>query len=462
MPAAMFFTQNSHLRQYSAVIAATFGFFISGLILSWPAIVIPKFMSSHPPNGLHPNSEELSWIIAIVYIGNMISPIPTGYLIDQFGRKYSLLYLSIIPILSWILILLARTLEVLYIARFLSGVWTGVTFTIIPIYLCEIVKPKYRGLSGTLSSSFIFCGSLTTYTIGPYISYSSLAATGIAAATIFFLTIYWFPESPYFYLMRKNKRAARESLLWLNGGYDVEKFENELNAIENSVKYQMENKGNLKCIFTIRGNRKAFIIVEVLSTSQRTCGASIILIFATSALPDNAFFGLRPQTCVVIISVSCTCVLLLTSFLTKRVQNKILLTVSSIGCGISMTIAAVWYYLRDNDYNNLNCYYYIPFLSFWLHGVMYSIGLGPVINTIKGELFPANIKGLSSAITTIVLALGSFLASKSYLEINDIIGTYANYMFAAISCFLTSVFTVCYVIETKNKTLQDIQIELNT
>lgn len=430
-------------------------------MLSWPSTVIPKFTSPHPPNGLHPSSEDLSWIIAIVYIGNMISPIPTGYIIDKFGRKHALLYSSVIPVLSWTLILLAETSEVLYIARVLSGVWTGIVFTTVPIYLCEIVKPKYRGTSGTFSSSFIFCGSLTTYAVGPYISYSSLAAIGIAAATIFFLTIYWFPESPYFYFMHKNNKAARKCLLWLNGGYDAEKFENELSAIENSVKQQVENKGNLKCIFTERGNRKAFVIVEVLSVLQRTSGILIILIFTTSALPENAFFGLRPQICIVIISVSCTCSLLITSFLFRHIRNKILLTISSIGCGVSMTIAAIWYYLRDNGYNNLNYYHYIPFLSFWLHGVMYSIGLGPVINTIKGELFPANIKGLSSAITTIILAVGSFLTSKLYLQINDIIGTYVNYMLAAISCFFTFVFTVCYVTETKNKTLQDIQNELN-
>lgn len=418
-------------------------------------------MSPHLPNGLHPTSEELSWIIAIVYPGNMISPVPTGYLIDKFGRKRCLMYLSVTPILSWILILLAQTSEVLYTARFLSGVWTGIAFTIIPVYLCEIVKPKYRGISGTFSSSFMFCGSLTSYAIGPYITYSSLAAIGIAVATIFSLTIYWLPESPYFYLMHNDKKAARKCLLWLNGGYDIEKFENELNAIENSVKDQMESKGNLICLLTKQGTRKAFVIVEVLSVLQRTSGISVIFIFSTLELPNNAFFGLTPQVCIVIITVSCTCVTLLTSFLVRNIQNKILLTISSIGCGISMTTAAMWYYFRDNEYNNINSYHYIPFLSFLLHGIMYSIGLGPVINTLKGELFPANIKGLSSAITTIILALGSFLVSKSYLDIRDTIGTYANYMFAAISCFLISVFTACYVTETKNKTLQDIQNELN-
>lgn len=91
----------------------------------------------------------------------------------------------------------------------------------------------------------------------------------------------------------------------------------------------------------------------------------------------------------------------------------------------------------------------------------YSIGLNPIVTTVKGEVFSACIKGVASAITTLMLALASFILNKSYQMIADYIGMYMNYWLYALGCVLAVIFTVTYVVETKGRTLQEIQDELN-
>ncbi|KAG8296177.1 hypothetical protein J6590_063328 [Homalodisca vitripennis] len=79
---------------------------------------------------------------------------------------------------------------------------------------------------------------------------------------------------------------------------------------------------------------------------------------------------------------------------------------------------------------------------------------------MKGSMLAANIKANVSAITSIVLASSSLFLNRIYLLIADSLGMYVNYWMFAASCFLATVFTATVVVETKGKTLQEIQDEL--
>lgn len=125
-----------------------------------------------------------------------------------------------------------------------------------------------------------------------------------------------------------------------------------------------------------------------------------------------------------------------------------------------MLTAGVWFALDNSNFpvEDIN---YIPFLSFALFNIALGIGLGPNGAVIKGEMFPANIKAMSSALTTVSIAIISFFLNKFYLIFAESFGMYINYFIYSISCFTGVIFTLTYVPETKGKTLQEIQDILN-
>ncbi|KAL1140110.1 hypothetical protein AAG570_000042 [Ranatra chinensis] len=211
------------------------------------------------------------------------------------------------------------------------------------------------------------------------------------------------PESPYWSVSRGDVKGAERSLAWLRDkGADIEQ---EIGNINSFIIQQRKKKLSVKKIVTDRATIKAFVIVSVLSIFQ-----------------------------------------------------------SSIGACVSMLLAAVWFFYHYDDKkkgdDNLPLQW-APFACFVVYGASYSIGIGPIVTAIKGEIFPGHVKGLASGVTTIVLAVSSFIVNKIYQPLDDGPGMYINYIIYCVVSFLTIVFTLTFVIETKGKSLQDIQTKLN-
>ncbi|XP_046689255.1 facilitated trehalose transporter Tret1-like [Homalodisca vitripennis] len=450
--------EKAKFRQYLATITVTLGMSIVGEMFGWPSPTLPKLQ--HNVAHLQLDHRQISWVVSLLYLGNMLSPIPAGFLMDRLGRKRSLVLLSVLPISSWVLILLARSAVHLYAARLLAGFWIGIITTVSPIYIGEIAEPRIRGALGNFVSLMTYSGDLFVYIIGPYVSYHSLAIIAGLVPVLFLLTFSFMPESPYYYLMHKEKSKARDSLSWFRGDKDKEELEIEIDKMEENVMRQMQNKGRVIDIFTSAANRKAFVIVQMMAIFVKFSGTGVMMAFASTTLPKDAFKSLGPSECVIILGFTWVVFAMVSMLLVDRLGRKIMLSFSSFGCGIAMLLAGTWFYLDSATSVDVHSTNWIPFTSFVFHGIVYSLGLGPIGMAIKGEMLAANIKANVSAITSIVLASSSLFLNRIYLLIADSLGMYVNYWMFAASCFLATVFTATVVVETKGKTLQEIQDEL--
>ncbi|XP_014285372.1 facilitated trehalose transporter Tret1 [Halyomorpha halys] len=445
------------LRQYFASTAATIAVIMTGNAMGWPSPTLPLLLSIRSPVPM--NTDDTSWMISLMYFGNLFSPIPCGYMMEKWGRKFTLLYLNVLPLTSWLLILFTRTTYMIFLARFLSGLWLGIVYTVVPIYLGEIAEPRIRGSLSTFFAIMTYVGVLFEYIVGPYVSYSALAAASAGFCILFVVLFLPMPESPYFLIKVGKIEKARASLFWLRG--DDPKVDEELNRIENAVRQQMANKGTIKDLFATKGNRKAFFIVGFLSILQRLSGIGAMIAYTSITLPKNALGPLGRDECVIILGTVWVLSTLLSSFMVDKIGRKVLLVVSSFGCGVTTFLAGLWFLMNDNLKMDVSSFSWSPFVCFVFHGFFYSIGLNPIVTTIKGEVFSANIKGVASALTTLMLAIASTFLNKSYQMFADYAGMFLNYWLYAAGCAIAIIFTLTYVVETKGKTLQEIQDKLN-
>ncbi|XP_014257428.1 facilitated trehalose transporter Tret1-like [Cimex lectularius] len=444
-------------RQYMASTAATIAVIMTGNAMGWPSPTMHLLLGPDSPVPM--DTGGTSWMVSLMYFGNLFSPIPCGYIMEWIGRKKTLLFLNVLPITSWLFILFTRTPYYLYLARFLAGLWLGIVYTVVPIYLGEIAEPKVRGSLSTFFAIMTYLGVLFEYAVGPYVSYNVLAIVSGSFGVLFYLTFTWMPESPYFLLKVKKRDEARKSLYWLRG--DPANVDEELCRIQNAVEQQMCTKGTIKDLFATRGNRKAVIIVGVLSILQRCSGIGAMIAYTSVTLPKDALGPIGQNECVIILGVVWVVSTFISSLIVDKVGRKSLLIISSIGCGLATFLVGLWFFLSDNTDVDLTPINWAPFACFMMHGFFYSIGLNPIVTTIKGEVFSANIKGVASALTTLMLALSSFFLNKSYQMFADSVGMYMNYWLYLLGCLIAIVFTMTYVIETKGKTLQEIQDKLN-
>uniref|UniRef100_A0A1B6DZY0 Major facilitator superfamily (MFS) profile domain-containing protein n=1 Tax=Clastoptera arizonana TaxID=38151 RepID=A0A1B6DZY0_9HEMI len=442
-------------RQYLSTLFGTFCMAIVGTATGWPSPILIKMRNNETPFQL--NTTEVSWMVSLLFLGTMFSPVPTAYLMDKVGRRRVLLMFTVLPLMSWILIYFATSPMFLYLARFLAGLWAGVSQTILPVYIGEIAEPKIRGSLSTFNNLLLNGGVLFSYVVGPYVSYHALAAIFAVMTVIYFCMFIIIPESPYYYMMRHREEDAFKSLTWLRGNIASTEIEAELNDISQGLQQQMEHKGGFKEIFRDKGNRKGFIISEVYAVLKRLSGSGVLQAYASVTLPALTFGFLNPDECVVIVGT----VSLLSSvgsvFVAAFFNRRHLMTVSCAISGTVMAAVMVWFFLNDKTAIDVKDYNFTTFISFVIFYSTFNFGLGPIGASIKGEMFSANVRALSSSLTTILVSLTSFFLNRFYLIVANSFGMYINYLIFSVSCFAAIAFTWLYVPDTHGKTLKEIQ-----
>lgn len=430
-----------------------------GMAIAWPSPVLPLIMNQTAP--VRMNNAEVSWMVSLMFLGNTVSPLPSGWLMDKVGRKKIMYILNVWPFTAWIITYFSTQPWHLYTARFLNGLWAGSSYTVCAIYIGEIAEPSIRGSLSNFNNLLKTFGGLLVFIIGPYVSYEVLAIICGIVPTMFFFAAAFIPESPYFLLAKNKKSEAKEALKWLRGNKENAALESELANMEKAVIAQTQSKASLQDIFTDRANRKGFIITFVLSLIKNLTGYDVMMAYTSITLPQGAFENLGPNECVIILGTISVVTCFGTIFILDRFPRRVLLSISSLGCALTTFLAGGWFFLNAKTNINVESLAQAPFYCLAVHAVVYSIGLGPIVASVKGEMFSANIKALCSALTSLSFAIITFIQTKIYLLIADTVGMYLNYVIYGLGCMLGTIFIITYAVETRGKSLYEIQVKLS-
>lgn len=403
---------------------------------------------------------EISWVVALMDFGNILSPIPSGYMSDYFGRKITLLLTAFLYVGTWALVIFGTSAWQVYMARIGAGIGKGVAFTVVPMYLGEIAGVRVRGAISTMFTGLLYSGILFEYCVGPAVSFNTLNLISGVIPIIFFFTFFMLPDSPYYLLMKGRQKEARKSLAWFrNAEINDETLAKELDEMEKTVQREMQEKGSFADLVATPGNRRAMTIVMVLSAFQRFGGISPMLAYTLVTLPKTGGY-FQPDIYMVIFGLTMVIGNFIGTPLVDKLGRKPLLILSCTTCALMTGISAVFYWQAGpkNDLGSLN---WIPYFCLVAYGITYSIGIGVIPSTFVGELFPTNIKSYASSIAAIFFAIASFAINKFYLVIKDDFGAHYMFGFFTLCSIFSVVFTVFVVLETKNKTFSEIQKELN-
>lgn len=379
---------------------------------------------------------------------------------DCFGRKRSLIYFGIFPISSWAIILLATCPLHLHVARIIAGLWLGIIMTIAPMYTGEVAEPEIRGILANLYTVMLYAGELYMYSVGPYVSYFTEAVTAVLVPINFLIILLFIPESPYYFLLRKDKDAARTSLRWLRGNVSSQQLEHEINQIEKTVEHQLANKGSIMKILKSVPNQKAFFVVQLYAMFVKLSGRNLLSPFSSITMPEMIFNSLSVREYPIILSATWIFSALLSLFFIDRIGRKFLLAGTSFMCSIMLFLIGLWFYLDTRTSVDVGKMTWLLFVFFITLSFFHSLGLGPVGAVMKGELLSVEIRASASAVSTIVSALYSVLLSYTYLPIANQFGIFTNFWIYSTSCFLCFLFTIFVFVETKGRTLQEIQDDL--
>lgn len=376
--------------------------------------------------------------------------------IFRFGRKNSLIF-SIIPMLiSWLLILVSRSVLLLYLARFLGGITDGISCVIVPMYLGEISSDKYRGALLIMFIIMNKAGYVYSFALAPYLSYTAMAWVSMVPPIIFLLVSFWLPESPY-YLIGKNRHSdAEKSLIKIKSHQNVE---NDLRIIYEAVEKSNKNQGTLKEIMT-KGNRKSLILIIIFAILQPLSGSTTILIYSPMIFKKIGF-SIGASESSIMLSVIQLISAVIASLCIDRIGRRPLLLWSVCGLAIFNICVTVFFYLERKDINTDNLSW-LPFVSLMAIMFFYIIGIGSVTYALLGEIFPKHLKALAGGVFFLFFPATLLIVQKLFQIVIDNWGNDVAFMiFAIVNCLSIPYVWFC-VPETKGKSLADILTQLNS
>ncbi|XP_054278691.1 facilitated trehalose transporter Tret1-like isoform X2 [Macrosteles quadrilineatus] len=364
---------------------------------------------------------------------------------------------TIIVTIGWILIITTRSVPVLYLVRFLFGISMGTVFTVVPLYIAEISNPEVRGALSTGFETMLYLGHVIEFAIGPYVSYNTLALTSITIPVGFLILSFWMVDSPYFLLKEGRYLEARQTYSKLSGINDDQEIINHLAGMEEH--FENGKKSSLKDLFGSRVYFRSLLIVLVLAVVQRFSGMSAVVAYASFIFPTT-IGGLSSSEYTILFGVITLLFTFVSAALMDRAGRRILTITSCFGSFIVEFLTALYFFLDQQSLVDTSHVTWLPFLTISMYAGFYSVGMGPVVTTIQGELFPPNVKGLASSIVAIVHGASSSLVTKSYQIVTDSFGVYVSFWLFSINCLLGSIFAYFIMPETKGKTLLELHSRL--
>lgn len=401
--------------------------------------------------------EEASYIAIIAALGNFCGGPISAILVETIGRKYSIILIAFPQFVSFTLIYFSyMNLFYLYVARFSGGLSEGATFTIMAMYIGEIAEPHIRGTLGSFLSLTLRVGMLLINIIGAFMTMEDAALVCLVFPLSFLMTFIWMPESPYYLLMRNRFKQAESSLRYLRQTDDVQE---ELIKMNNDVQRQLSETGTFMDLIRINSNRRACIVILGLRTIQQFSGITAFTLY-TQLLFKDAVEDIKPSTAAMIFSSIQLILTLISSFIVDKVGRKPLLIFSCISCFIILAIEAIYFTLKDYNIIDLNGAKWIPMAGLILFIILFSIGLGSIVNLMLSEVFSASIKAKALCIVNMYFAMCYSASTKFFQFMVDWQGLAIPFYVFGICSGIGAIFVYYFVPETKGKTLEEIQQDL--
>lgn len=143
--------------------------------------------------------------------------------------------------------------------------------------------------------------------------------------------------------------------------------------------------------------------------------------------------------------------------LVDKLGRKVLLMISIVSMTFMLIALGVYFYLLENDYEVVDSLAWLPLTSLCIFLITYSVGFGPLPWLLISEVYSKDYNAIASALNGFFSWILAFAVTASFGYIRDGIGTGPTFwMFAGLS-FVGIFFTYFVVIETKAKSMADIQ-----
>jgi sugar porter (SP) family MFS transporter len=392
---------------------------------------------------------ELGWGVSSLLLGAIVGSITSGMMTDKFGRKKTLLFVSLFFAISCLGAAVANSPVFFICARILGGLSVGAASVLSPMYVAEVVPTKSRGSMVSIYQLTITLGILISYLINYSLhditnNWRWMFATGVIPSVLFFIGLFFIPESPRWLFIKGNKTKAMKILSKIA---NTEEARIEIEEIEASIHAQMV--GSSLSDLVGPELRKPMIIGLLLAVFVQITGINTIIDYAPKILLAAGVeikSALLQTSLIGILNFVSTFVAI---WLIDRTGRKPLYLLGTSGMFISLVLLSFAFLLNMSGIFAL--------ISLLLFIASFASCIGPVFWTLVSEIFPNYVRGKAVAVASFTQWIFNFLIVLLFPHVLKTFGGSLTFSLLALMCLIQFWIVWRWLPETGGKSLEEIE-----
>jgi SP family xylose:H+ symportor-like MFS transporter len=424
--------------------------------------VLPRGLAEISANSL------LGFTVSSALIGAVIGGAIAGFISNKFGRKKALMISAVLFLIASIGSAVPElgfkpvgqggylVLTQFIIYRMLGGVGVGMASLLSPLYIAEIAPAHKRGKLVSYNQLAIIIGMLVVFFVNYFIAcrgndswiniigWRWMFASEIVPSVLFFILLFFIPESPRWLMLKGCEEKAFSILSKINGEEGAKLIIAEIQESSTSKPeklflygWKLIATGILLCVFQqfVGINVVLYYGPEIFKNLGNGTNSALLqtivigavnLIFCIAAINTVDKFGRKPL----------------------QITGAAIMSVAMIGLGFiflsgSLGIAA------------------LLFMIIFMAGFAFS--WGPVVWVLLSEIFPNKIRGKAMSVAVAVQWISNYLVSWTFpmLDKSTFLTAMFHHGFAywgyGVMAALAGLFMWKMVPETKGKTLEQLE-----
>ncbi|KAH9714300.1 putative plastidic glucose transporter 3 [Citrus sinensis] len=384
------------------------------------------------------------------FVGSMFS----GWIADGIGRRRAFQLCALPMIIGASMSAITKNLWGMLLGRLFVGTGMGIGPAVAALYVSEVSPAYVRGAYGSSTQIAACLGILVALFVGlPAKEILGWWRICFWVATIpaAFLALFmeFCAESPHWLFKRGRGAEAEAELERLFGGLHVKYSMAELSKSErgddaDAVKFsELISPRNFGVVF----------IGSTLFALQQLSGINAVFYFSSTVFKNAGVPSDSGNICVGIANLSGSIIAMI---LMDKLGRRVLLLGSFLGMAIAMGVQAI----AATSFVSSSGALSLSLGGMLLFVLTFSLGAGPVPSLLLSEIFPNRIRAKAMAVCMAVHWVINFFVGLLFLRLLEQLGPLILYTIFGSFCFLAVIYVKRNVMETKGKTLQEIEMAL--
>ena len=413
---------------------------------------------------------QQGWYVGCALVGSIIGVLFAGILSDKLGRKLTMVISAILFSASALGCALCTDFTQLVVYRIIGGVGIGVVSIVSPLYISEVSVAQYRGRLVSLYQLAVTVGFLGAYLVNyQLLAWSeSGALLGVPLlnkifitevwrgmlgmetlpAILFFIIIFFIPESPRWLIVRGQERKAINILERIYNS--ITEATNQLKETQSVLTAETSSEWSL---LMKPGILKAVIIGVCIAILGQFMGVNAVLYYGPSIFENAGLSGGDSLFYQVLVGLVNTLTTILALVIIDKVGRKKLVYYGVSGMVVSLILIGLYFLFGDSL--NVSSLFLLVFFLFYVFCC--AVSICAVVFVLLSEMYPTKVRGLAMSIAGFALWIGTYLIGQLTPWMLQNLTPAGTFFLFAVMCVPYMLIVWKLVPETTGKSLEEIE-----